>query len=201
MKKTKLGAGLAFAAGLAISGILLGSFGKSMASAQTSKNPDAGLSIYRIPRSVASIAALSGQLEYMNSAEVVRIVDGDTIVVSFAAQAGFINPEKIRLIGVDTPESVDPRRPVERFGAEAARYARDRLSGKTVYVAFERKLRDSYDRLLAYVFLADGCCVNLDIVSAGYGFAYTKYPFYFMDDFRRAEKEARREKRGLWADS
>ncbi len=178
--------------------VLLGSFGKSLAEAKTARDPDANRSIYRIPTTVANVAALSTLLASMNRASVERIVDGDTIVVVFASGAGFAKAEKIRLIGVDTPETVDPRRPVERFGMEASKYVGRKLQGKTVCLAFEQKLRDNYGRLLAYVFLEDGSCVNLDIVAQGYGFAYTRYPFYFMHDFRKAESTARAKKLGLW---
>ncbi len=120
----------------------MGSFGKSLVLAQNPHKSDGDLSVYRIPRSIASLSPLSLRLVEMNSAFVERIVDGDTIVVSFADGAGFSKPEKIRFIGVDTPETVDLRRPVERFGMEASKYTRERLFGKTVQVAFEQKLRD-----------------------------------------------------------
>ncbi len=136
----------------------------------------------------------------MTKAVVERIVDGDTIVVSILPGLGLEASEKVRLIGVDTPETVDPRRPVEYFGKEAATFVKDRLLGHTVRLAFEPALRDYYGRLLAYVFLEDGTCFNLAIVAQGYGHAYTKYPFMFMDDFRAAEKEAREGRRGLWGD-
>jgi micrococcal nuclease len=135
----------------------------------------------------------------MTPAVVGRIVDGDTIVVSFDTATGLGRAEKVRLIGVDTPETVDPRRPVERFGKEAAIFARDHVLGRTVRLAFEPRVRDTYGRLLAYVFLSDGSCFNLRIVAEGFGFAYTKYPFMFMDDFREAQRSARAAGRGLWA--
>ncbi len=145
-----------------------------------------GERVYRIPRSVASVAALSARLSAMTPARVERIVDGDTIVASFTPETGLGTKEKIRLIGVDTPETVDPRKPVQYFGLEATGFTRDGLLGRTVFLAFEPTLRDYYGRLLAYVFLDDGTCFNLTIVAEGYGFAYTKYPFLFMDDFRSA---------------
>jgi len=154
--------------------------------------------IFFIPRGVGSLAASSSHLTSMTVARVERIVDGDTIVVSADAATGLGLSEKVRLIGVDTPETVDPRKPVERFGAEASRYAQERLLGRTVRLAFDGDLRDRYGRLLAYVFLEDGSCFNLSIVADGYGFAYTKYPFRFMDEFRAAEREARESRRGLW---
>jgi micrococcal nuclease len=154
--------------------------------------------LYRIPSSIKTIRALSAKLGDMTSALVVRIVDGDTIVVSFGADTGLGTNEKVRLIGVDTPETVDPRKPIERYGIEAARFAQERLINRTVRLAFEPTLRDYYGRLLAYVFLDDGTCFNLDVIAEGYGFAYTKYPFLFMDEFRRTEQLARSQRRGLW---
>ncbi len=134
----------------------------------------------------------------MTPAIVERIVDGDTIEVSFIPGLGLGSKEKVRLIGGDTPETVDPRRPVERFGKEASGFVKDRLLGRAVRLAFEPALRDRYGRLLAYVFLEDGTCFNLAIVAEGYGFAYTKHPFMFMDDFRAAERKAREGRKGLW---
>jgi len=154
--------------------------------------------LYQIPKSIRSIAALSAKVSVMTPAVVERVVDGDTIVVSFSANTGLGLKEKLRLIGVDTPETVDPRKPVERYGKEATRFVTDWLLGRAVRLAFEPEIRDYYGRLLAYVFLADGTCCNLQIVAEGYGFAYTKYPFMFMDDFRKAERLARTKKRGLW---
>jgi micrococcal nuclease len=163
---------------------------------QSQKEPEP--KVYRIPASMNRISALSGRVAEMTQAVVERIVDGDTIVVSFMPGLGLETSEKVRLIGVDTPETVDPRRPVEYFGKEASSFVADHLLGRMVRLAFEPALRDRYDRLLAYVFLEDGTCFNLAIVAEGYGFAYTKYPFMFMDDFRAAERKAREGKRGLW---
>ena len=154
--------------------------------------------VYHIPDSVRSVAALSRKLPAMTPARVERIVDGDTIVVSFDPATGLGTRENIRLIGVDTPETVDPRKPVQYYGAEASRFVTDSILGKTVHLAFEPTLRDYFGRLLAYAFLEDGTCFNMAIIAEGYGFAYTKYPFLFMDDFRTAERQARESKRGLW---
>ncbi|OHD26390.1 MAG: hypothetical protein A2Y38_20530 [Spirochaetes bacterium GWB1_59_5] len=154
--------------------------------------------VYHIPESIKSVAALSKQISAMTPARVIRIVDGDTIVVSFDPATGLGDKEKVRLIGVNTPETVDPRKPVERYGAEASRFVSDSILGRTVRLAFEPAMRDYFGRLLAYIFLEDGACFNIEIIAQGYGFAYTKYPFLFMDDFRKAERKARESKRGLW---
>jgi micrococcal nuclease len=132
-------------------------------------------------------------------AEVVDHVDGDTIRVRIPNPPNGLGVvETIRLIGVDTPETVHPQRDVEFFGKEASEYTKSQLLGKTVYLAFDWDLRDRYGRLLAYVYGDDKICHNAEIVRQGYGHAYTKYSFRFMDEFRGYEREARNGKRGLW---
>lgn len=120
-----------------------------------------------------------------------RIVDGDTLVL---ARIG-----TVRLIGVDTPESKHPTKPVERFALQAADFL-DRLArGQVVRIEYDQTIRDRYGRLLAYLTLPDGRCVNAEIIRQGYGFAYTKYPFRHIDEYRALEQEAREAGRGLWA--
>jgi micrococcal nuclease len=121
----------------------------------------------------------------------VRVVDGDTIVLD--------QNEKVRLIGVDTPETVHPAKPVEWYGKEASAFATRRLQGKMVQLAYNQQRRDRYRRTLAYVCL-DGHDVNEEIIREGYGFAYVKYPFNaaLMDRFRAAEASARTAGRGSW---
>lgn len=126
---------------------------------------------------------------------VVRTVDGDTIVLLMDGKQ-----ETVRLIGVDTPETVHPNRPVEFFGKEASAFTRGILSEQDAYLDFDLEQKDRYGRLLAYVYRAsDGLFVNREIVRQGYGHAYTQFPFKHLDEFRRAEQEAREAKRGLWA--
>lgn len=154
--------------------------------------------VFRVPPTVFRVEALGRLVDKMTEARVVKVVDGDTIDIVPAASTGLGKVERLRLIGVDTPETKDPRRPVQAFGKEASAYLKGRLLGRDVRLAFERQLRDRYGRLLAYAFLEDGACVNLDIVAEGYGHAYVKYPFIMMDDFVAAEREARERRRGLW---
>lgn len=122
-----------------------------------------------------------------------RVIDGDTIVVEIEGKQ-----EKVRLIGVDTPETVHPLKPVEYFGKEASDFTRRMVEGKKVRLEFDWQLRDKYGRLLAYVYLEEGTFLNAEIIKQGYGFAYTKFPFKFLSDFRQYEKEARENKKGLW---
>lgn len=121
-----------------------------------------------------------------------RVIDGDTIVLD--------GGERVRLIGVDTPETVDPRKPVQYFGKEASAFTRRMAEGKKVRLEGYRKGSDKYGRSLAYVYLEDGKMLNAEIIRQGFGHAYTKYPFDRMEEFRGYEREAREKKRGLWAD-
>jgi micrococcal nuclease len=121
----------------------------------------------------------------------VRVVDGDTIVLD--------GGERVRLIGVDTPETVDPRRPVEWFGKEASAFTERLVEGRRVRLEYDQTRRDAHRRTLAYVYLEDGTFVNLEIVRRGYGHAYTRHPFRYLARFRAAERMARRERAGLWA--
>ena len=119
-----------------------------------------------------------------------RVVDGDTIVVRGVG--------RVRLIGVDTPETVDPRRPVEFFGREASAFAKRLLEGQQVRLEYDRERTDRYGRTLAYVHLRDGTFANAEIIRRGYGHASTRFPFRHLDRFRRLEREAREAGRGLW---
>ncbi|MCX7023811.1 MAG: thermonuclease family protein [Spirochaetes bacterium] len=174
--------------------LMAGSFGAAPGAA-----PGGTPGIYRLDD--AGLASVhDADASRMVPATVIRIVDGDTIVVAIdVPPAGFSGRETVRLIGVDTPETVDPRKAVQRFGREADAYARSRLAGARVLLAFDRDPRDWFGRVLAYVFFEDGSCFNLELVEQGYGFAYVKYPFAFMEEFREAERRARDGKRGLWA--
>ena len=124
-----------------------------------------------------------------------RVVDGDTIVLE--------NKERVRLIGVDTPETKHPRKAVEYYGKEATAFTKKMIQGKRVRLEFDQANahighKDRYRRTLAYVFLEDGTFLNAEIIKQGYGFAYTRFPFKYMDEFRRYQREAREQGRGLW---
>jgi micrococcal nuclease len=135
----------------------------------------------------------------MLRADVVDSVDGDTIRVRIPRPpSGLRAVEIVRLLGVDTPETVHPSRAVERFGREASAFTERALLNKAVYLAFDWDLRDHYGRLLAYIYTGDGGCFNAVLIREGYAYAYTRYPFQFMEEFRALEQEARTAKRGLW---
>ena len=122
----------------------------------------------------------------------IRVVDGDTIILS--------NGERVRLIGVDTPETKHPKKPVEYYGKEASAFTKRMVEGKEVRLEYDQQQRDKYGRLLAYIYLMDGTFLNAEIIRQGYGHAYTRFPFKYMNAFRKYEKKARKEKKGLWAD-
>jgi endonuclease YncB( thermonuclease family) len=129
------------------------------------------------------------------AAKVQRVVDGDTFVASVNGRR-----ERVRVIGVDTPESVDPNRPDEPFGEEASNFARHYLNGRTVRMAGDVEPRDRYGRMLAYVWLADGTFWNALLAAEGYAQQLTIPPnVAYADLFRRLVGEARRGNRGLWA--
>ena len=121
---------------------------------------------------------------------VVRVVDGDTLLLD--------RNERVRLIGVDTPETVDPRRPVEWFGKEASAFTKRMVEGKKVRLEYDQDRKDRFGRTLAYVYLEDGTFLNAEIVKQGYGHAYTQFPFKYLEEFRGYERQAREAQRGLW---
>lgn len=141
----------------------------------------------------------SGPLEgaHAPNAVVKRVVDGDTLV----ARVGKAE-ETVRLIGIDTPESVSRAKPVQCFGAEASEHLESLVpAGTDVTLILDVEARDVYDRLLAYVVrAADGLFVNLDLVETGHA-TVLDYPpnDHFAAYFARAQAEARSRQRGLWA--
>jgi len=134
---------------------------------------------------------LAGILNAANPVfQVTRVIDGDTLLLS--------DGDKVRLIGVDTPELYHPLKPVQYFAREASEFTREMVEGRQVRLEYDCRKRDKYGRLLAYVYLEDGTLLNAEIIRQGYGFAYTKYPFRYLEEFRQNEREARENGRGLW---
>jgi micrococcal nuclease len=128
---------------------------------------------------------------------VTRVVDGDTIWVDNNGQR-----LKIRMIGLDTPETVDPRKPVRCFGREASAQAKTILGGQSVYLETDpsQDSIDKYGRTLAYVWTESGRLFNLDMITDGYAFEYTyDLPYRYQQDFKAAENDARAKDRGLWS--
>ena len=147
------------------------------------------LSSFSIKKSPASFSP--------GSYKVSRVIDGDTVDVVMSGSV-----VRLRLIGIDTPEVVDPRKPVQCFGKEASKEASRLLEGKTVRLksdASQGQL-DKYGRSLVYLYLPDGTFFNQLMIEEGYAHEYTyRAPYRFQADFKNAEANARIRERGLWA--
>jgi micrococcal nuclease len=127
---------------------------------------------------------------------VVRVVDGDTIVVRIGG-----HDENVRLIGIDTPETVDPDRPVMCFGPEASAETHRLLpDGTEIRLVRDVEARDAYGRLLAYVYnAADGTFVNLALARGGFADVLAIPPnTAHGDELRAAVIDAKEARRGLW---
>ena len=128
---------------------------------------------------------------------VVRAVDGDTIIV----EGGDGRIEDVRLLGIDTPETVDPRRPVGCYGPEASAFTKHLVTGRRVTLRYDRELHDRYGRFLAYVWLAGRrpLFVNAELVRRGYA---RSYPFppntAHAALFAALERSAAVAGKGLW---
>ncbi|MDD5103442.1 MAG: S-layer homology domain-containing protein [Candidatus Peribacteraceae bacterium] len=123
---------------------------------------------------------------------VTRVVDGDTFKVQLAVE------ETVRIIGIDTPETVDPRKPVQCFGKEASTKLKELLEGEDVMLEKNpAEERDKYGRLLRYVDL-DGEDIGATMIEEGYAYSYKQYPHPRLEEYNELEKKAREENRGLW---
>jgi endonuclease YncB( thermonuclease family) len=137
--------------------------------------------------------------EGLENAQVVKVVDGDTLDVDMGGQT-----VRLRLIGINTPESVDPRQAVECFGREASSKAKELLEGQAVQLEADTSQdeRDRYDRLLRYVWMPDGRLFNLEMIAQGYAFEYTyETPYKYQAEFQQAQESARSAQAGLWSPS
>src|SRR5215475_13626888 len=139
----------------------------------------------------------------VQAAKVGRVIDGDTIAVRayrVGPVLGSRTPVTIRLLEIDTPETVHPTKPVQCYGREASSYTKHLLkAGTTVWVLGDRERRDRYGRYLLYVWTASGVFANEDLVMRGYARSDLFEPNdRFIDVIRSAEQAARAARRGLW---
>lgn len=148
---------------------------------------------------IAGNTGMSSKVEYVS--------DGDTLTLE--------SGEKVRLIGVDTPEIHDDDHHrnlthakkygqdpavVDQFAQKARVFAQDAVLSREVRLEYDWQRRDKFGRTLAYVYRkSDGLFLNAELVKQGYGFAYTRFPFKYKKEFRNYEEEARKNRRGLWA--
>ena len=131
------------------------------------------------------------------NAVVVRVIDGDTLVADISGRS-----EPVRLIGIDTPESVARTRPVECYGQEASVYLQQLLPvGTDITLLLDSEARDAYNRLLAYVLRSeDNLFVNLELVEQGYAAALNIAPNdHYAGAFSGAETAAIASGKGLWS--
>ncbi|MDP3986001.1 MAG: thermonuclease family protein [Candidatus Veblenbacteria bacterium] len=149
----------------------------------------------RIGNSGAEEAPVATPLEtpeYGQLIRVARVIDGDTIQLE--------NGERLRYIGINTPEKNDPRKPVQCFAEQASEKNKELVEGKQIKFYKDVTERDKYQRLLGYVYLEDGTFVNLEMVKTGYAFSYTYSPdISKQDEFTEAQELARTQKLGLWS--
>lgn len=127
--------------------------------------------------------------------QITRVIDGDTLQLD--------NGERVRLIGVDTPEKFETAKlerdsiksgqsheSIQEQGEKASRFTQSLCEGKRCWLEYDREERDHYGRTLAYVHLEDGKVVNEEIVRSGYGRAYTRFPFRYAQRYRDLERAA-----------
>ena len=146
-------------------------------------------------------------------AKVERVVDGDTMIVSFVFDDGSkYLKERVRFLGVDTPETVHPNKPVQYYGKEASDFTKASLTDKTVWLQTDVGVKDRYDRMLAYVWLKEPTAKELDDEAAiranmfnarllldGYAQLMTVQPnSRYANLFVHFQREARQENKGLW---
>ena len=143
-----------------------------------------------------SVGSITPRQTDSNLISVLKVIDGDTIVADIKG-----TQTTIRLMGIDTPETVDPRKPVQCFGKEASARATALLTGQRVKLEYEPTQKiDKYGRTLAYVFLPDGRHVNKLLIEEGYAHEYTySLPYQYQTEFKSAQQLAETNQAGLWA--
>jgi len=124
-----------------------------------------------------------------------RFIDGDTISVNMNGRS-----EKIRMIGVDTPETHKPNTPVQCYGPAASAYTKNIIGNQKVRLQADpmSSNRDKYNRLLRYVYLPDGTNLNAQLISTGNGFYYPYFPFEKAEEFSKLQENAKNTGKGLW---
>ncbi len=146
------------------------------------------------PQEITDIAKYHGR-----QFTVTKVVDGDTLDIDIPD--GNYNHTRIRLLGIDTPETKDPRTGPMYFGKEASDFSTQKALGKqvTVFIGKEKNTRDKYHRLLAYIQLHDGTFLNEVLLSEGYAYAYLPFKHSLFNKYKQLESVARGQKKGLWA--
>lgn len=132
--------------------------------------------------------------------QVLRVTDGDTIHINYNGK-----DEKVRFIGLDTPETKDPRKPIQCFGCEATAKMTELAENKNIRLEFDKTQgeRDKYGRLLAFVYNEDSKNLAYEMIRQGYGneYTYNSNPYKYQNEFKEAARKAREENKGLWAEN
>lgn len=158
-----------------------------------------GLRFQHQPKSEGQLRSRDFEKYHDKTFTVVNVVDGDTLDIDIPD--GKYNHTRIRLWGVDTPETKNPETGVMYFGPEAAESTKNLSYGKkvTIYLDENNHTRDKYDRLLAYIKLTDGRFLNEVLLSEGFAYADTRFRHSLYHKYKQLESDARRQKKGLWA--
>ncbi len=161
--------------------------------------PRRGGSPITAPAEVAPAAVVDWNRYHDKSFAVTKVVDGDTIDIDVLDSGSATT--RIRLWGVDTPELAHFGKPVMHFGPEAAAFAKETLTGRSVHIVLSPKqTRGKFGRLLAYVYLErSGRMFNEMLLEQGYAYADLRFPHHYADQFAAADRRARRAGIGLWA--
>lgn len=135
----------------------------------------------------------NNNIDGFESYKVTRVIDGDTIDIEYNNEI-----KRVRFIGVDTPETVNPNTEIEEYGKEASEFTKEKLTDKIVSLEFDVEKVDKYGRMLAYVYL-DGIMFNKVLLEEGYAQVATFPPnVKYMDEFIEIERNAREGNKGLW---
>jgi micrococcal nuclease len=150
------------------------------------------------PKSKEQAKAYDFEKYHHKTFTVLNVVDGDTIDIN--VPDGKYNHTRIRLWGIDTPETKNPETGIMYFGPEAAEFTRSLSLRKkvAVYLDEDNRTRDKYNRLLAYVKLPDGRFLNEVLISEGFAYADTRFRHSFYHKYQQLEAAARSQKKGLW---
>jgi len=143
------------------------------------------------------LGSAMAEIESADSYVVEQVVDGDTIKVWIEGEL-----QTVRVANSNTPETVDPRKPIECMGKEASEKMKDLVENKLVLLEVDRTQseKDRYGRLIRFVFLPDGTDVGLKLISLGYAYAtpYGSTPHQYFETYETAQREAEQNKLGLW---
>lgn len=149
------------------------------------------------PKSQQQVKASDFEKYHAKTFAVANVVDGDTIDIDIGD--GSYPHTRIRLWGVDTPETKKPDAPVGYFGPEASEFTSKLVLGKRVAVYLEKgRTRGKYGRLLAYIRLPDNKFLNEVLIAEGFGYADLRFRHSFYNEYKQLESAARSQKKGLW---